>query len=145
MCCKRLLSGLVVRRAPLYPRVVERDDIELRELRFLVAAAEEADLPAAARRVGVDELALRDGLIALETKVGARLLATTGSGVRLTDAGRHVLDGAEEVLAALDAAHGNGHGARARRRTEVVDARLEALESTLLELVSAFGMLASEL
>jgi DNA-binding transcriptional LysR family regulator len=77
-------------------------NIELRQLRYFVAVAEESGFTAAARRAHVTQQVLSAQIRQLEDAVGTALLARTSRGVVLTAAGSAFLDSARETLASLD-------------------------------------------
>ena len=73
--------------------------IELRRLRAFVAIAEEQHITRAAERLSVQQPSLTRLLQGLEAELGVRLVQRTTRGVRLTEAGRALLDEARAVLA----------------------------------------------
>jgi DNA-binding transcriptional LysR family regulator len=78
--------------------------MELRELRFFVAAAEEGGLSAAARRLHLSQSALSQAMQGLERQLGVELLVRTTRGIQLTDAGSVLLREARDLLAHHDRA-----------------------------------------
>ena len=72
--------------------------VELRHLRYFVAAAEELSLVRAARRLRVAQPALSKQIRNLETEVGVQLLERRARGVRLTAAGEAFLLEARRAL-----------------------------------------------
>src|SRR5690242_18497255 len=79
--------------------------MELRHLRYFVAAVEEGSLTTAAeRRLHTSQPSLSRQIRDLEYQVGAELLARSVRGVELTVAGRAFLDHARLALAQVDAA-----------------------------------------
>lgn len=88
--------------------------MELRHLRYFVAVAEALSFRQAAERLRVSQPALSKQIRDLEEELGARLLDRDTTGVRVTDAGRMMLEearpllaGAERLPAAVrEAAHG---------------------------------------
>ena len=88
--------------------------MELRHLRFFVAAAEEGSLTTAAeKRLRTAQPSLSRQIRDLEYEVGAQLLTRSAKGVELTPAGRAFLDHARLALAQVEAA-----GAAARRAAQ---------------------------
>lgn len=78
--------------------------MDLRQLRHFIAAAEEQHFSRAARRANVVQSALSTSIRTLEAELGAQLFVRTTRQVRLTEAGRVLLDRARIVLdAARDA------------------------------------------
>jgi DNA-binding transcriptional LysR family regulator len=80
-------------------------DVELRELRYFVAVAEELNFSRAAERLGIAQSPLSRAITQLESRIGVRLLERTTRYVELTLAGatlldqaRHVLDGAAAAI-----------------------------------------------
>jgi DNA-binding transcriptional LysR family regulator len=78
--------------------------LELRHLRYFVAAAEELNFTRAAARLGIAQPPLTLQIRALEHEVGAALFDRLSRGVRLTDAGRALLTDAKAILDQVDQA-----------------------------------------
>lgn len=74
--------------------------MELRQLQHFIAVAEEGHFTRAARRVNIVQSALSNSVRALEEELGAQLFVRTTRQVRLTAAGRVLLEKARPVLAA---------------------------------------------
>lgn len=72
--------------------------MDLRQLRHFVAAAEEEHFSRAAKRANVVQSALSTSIRLLEEELGAQLFVRTTRQVRLTEAGRVLLDRARVVL-----------------------------------------------
>jgi DNA-binding transcriptional LysR family regulator len=92
--------------------------MELRQLRYFVAVAEEGNISRAAKRIFLTQPALSRQIKALEEEVGQRLLERQAHSIRLTPAGealhreaRELLQHAEQVLERVRAA---GRGLRLR-------------------------------
>lgn len=77
-------------------------DVELRQLRYFVAVAEEGGFSRAAERLHVSQPPLSTQIRQLEEELGATLLERSNRGVVLTEAGRVFLDDARDVLARLE-------------------------------------------
>ncbi|MBO2465818.1 LysR family transcriptional regulator [Actinomadura violacea] len=77
--------------------------MELRQLRYLVAVAEEGGFTRAAARVRVAQPAVSQQIAQLEREVGAALFDRTGRRVKPTPAGEAFLPCARAALAAADA------------------------------------------
>ena len=81
--------------------------MELRQLRYFVAAAETGSLTTAAeQRLHTAQPSLSRQIRDLETEVGVQLLARSARRVELTAAGRAFLEHARLVLAQAEAAIG---------------------------------------
>ncbi|MFG2062082.1 LysR family transcriptional regulator [Micromonospora sp. NPDC048871] len=79
-------------------------EMDLRRLRFLREFEERGTLAAVAAALGYSPSTVSQQLTLLEKEVGARLLARAGRGVRLTDAGRLLVQHARVLLSAAEAA-----------------------------------------
>ena len=77
--------------------------MELRQLRYLIAVAEEGHITRAAERLGMQQPPLSRQIRAIEREIGAQLFRRKPRGVELTDAGRALLDGARLMLSTLSA------------------------------------------
>jgi DNA-binding transcriptional LysR family regulator len=95
-----------------------KNEVEVRELRYFVAVAEELNFGRAARRLGMAQPPLSKAIRRLESKLGVRLLERTTRQVALTAAGRTLLEEGRLALDALAAA------ARRARRAGQPAARL---------------------
>lgn len=76
--------------------------MDLRQLRYFVAIAEEASLSAAARRLNVAQPALTAHVQRLEQEVGVPLLLRTSRGVRPTESGALLAGEARAILRQVD-------------------------------------------
>ncbi len=77
---------------------------DMRDLECFVAVAEELHFRRAATRLGLSQPTLSHRMQRLEELLGVALLRRDRRSVSLTDAGHALLDGAREVLAAVDRA-----------------------------------------
>ncbi|TQM26511.1 LysR family transcriptional regulator [Nocardia bhagyanarayanae] len=80
-------------------------DVDLRDLRYLIAVAEEANFTRAAARVFVSQPALSKQIRALERRLGFELFERTPRGVVLTAQGAELLPTAREMLERWDRAY----------------------------------------
>ncbi|MCC6876088.1 MAG: LysR family transcriptional regulator, partial [Sandaracinaceae bacterium] len=78
--------------------------MELRQLRYFVAAAEERHFTRAAARCHVAQSGLSATIKALENELGTQLLHRTTRRVELTEAGRLLLPAARATLQAAESA-----------------------------------------
>ncbi len=88
--------------------------MELQQLRYVVALAEEASFTRAAARNFVVQSALSHQIKALETELGVTLFARTSRRVALTAAGEAFLPGARASLAAAERAAADAAAASGR-------------------------------
>src|SRR5947209_16468421 len=72
--------------------------MELRQLEYLVAAADHGGFTRGARAVRVSQPAMSQAIASLEREVGIDLFVRTGRSVRLTPAGETVVERARHVL-----------------------------------------------
>ncbi len=78
--------------------------IELRQLRYFVAVAEELNFTRAARRLNVVQQSLSSAIARLESSVGFKLFERSSRAVTLTERGSQWLPHAREALAAVERA-----------------------------------------
>src|SRR5918992_2052845 len=78
--------------------------LDVKQLRVLRAVAEHGSFSAAAEALSYTQPAISQQVAALEKQAGTPLVDRTSRGVRLTEAGRALVDHAEVVLARLAAA-----------------------------------------
>ena len=76
--------------------------MELRQLRYFVAVAEELSFSRAAGRMYLSQPALSQQIHKLEQELGIRLFDRTGNRISLTESGDVLLEGARRVLAQLE-------------------------------------------
>jgi DNA-binding transcriptional LysR family regulator len=80
----------------------KRHIMELRQLKYFVAVAEELNFGRAARRVYLSQPALSQQIRKLEEDLGVTLLYRTKRRVELTEAGRTLLKGARQALMQIE-------------------------------------------
>src|ERR671914_782192 len=78
--------------------------LEVKQLRVLKEVAEHGSFSSAAEALSYSQPAVSQQIAALEKRAGATLVDRTSRGVRLTDAGRALVEHAEVVLSRLAAA-----------------------------------------
>ena len=78
--------------------------MELRQLRYFIAVAEELSFSKGAKRAGVSQPPLSRQIANLEAELGTRLLDRSKHGVRITDSGKVFYNEALKTLAALERA-----------------------------------------
>ncbi|MDQ6730091.1 MAG: LysR substrate-binding domain-containing protein [Actinomycetota bacterium] len=108
--------------------------MELRQLRYFVAVAEELHFRRAAARLHVSQPPVSQQIAALENELGFRLLNRTRRRVELTAAGRSFLTDARSILAELE---GAVSAARRLQQGEAGVLRVGFVGSALLSTVPA--------
>src|ERR1700729_1348782 len=108
--------------------------MDLRQLRYFVAVAEELHFRRAAARLHISQPPLSQQIAALEAELGVRLLERTRRRVELTSAGDAFLRDARATLAELDAAVST---ARAIGSGQAGVLRVSFVGSALLSIVPA--------
>lgn len=110
-----------------------RHPVQLRQLRYFIAVAEESSFRRAAERLFITQPPLSRQIRALEEDLGAPLFDRDRQGVRLTEAGRRFLvdaralvRDAEQVVMRFDATDGSGRERLRLGITTVVDVSLFA-------------------
>ena len=111
--------------------------MELRQLRYFVAVAEERNFGRAADRLRIAQSGLSQQIKSLEASLGAALFDRDTRPLELTDAGEALLEHARLVIGVADQAQENvrriGHGRRGPLRIATGVAGISAVATTLLE------------
>lgn len=94
--------------------------MELRQLEYFVAVAEELSFTKAARRLRLVQSGVSTAIRALEREVGAPLFERDSRHVRLSDAGAAMLPSARAALAAVQSAHDAVQAGRGELRGSIV-------------------------
>jgi DNA-binding transcriptional LysR family regulator len=111
--------------------------MELRQLRYLVALADEQHFTRAAAREHVAQPALSQQVRRLEKELGLLLVHRTTRQVRLTDAGLRLVDRARRVLAEVEAARAELDELRGVRTGRLTIGAMQTLGSFDLPLLLA--------
>lgn len=100
------------------PRMLPMDAVDLRQLRFAVAAADYGSIRQAAELLSIRHSILSRSIRQLEQRIGVAVFERSGSGVKPTSAGRSVLRMARLILEQVDVlvatAKSNGRGEAGR-------------------------------
>jgi DNA-binding transcriptional LysR family regulator len=88
----------------LVPYAADMDELEVREIRYFVAVAEQRNFTRAAERLGIAQPPLSAAIAKLERKLGTRLLERTSRGVTLTPGGYLLLEHGRIAAEAVEAA-----------------------------------------
>jgi DNA-binding transcriptional LysR family regulator len=113
-------------------------DLESRDLRFFHVVATERSLSGAARRLGMTQPPLSRTIGRLERRLGVRLFERDSRGVRLTPAGRTLLEETERVLEAVSAAAHRTRRAGTNVPTLVVTGKPGIASALLARVVEAY-------
>lgn len=111
--------------------------MELRHIRYFVAAAEELSLRRAAHRLHLSQPALSLQISDLEDELGLKLFERNSRGVELTEAGRAFLVGGRRVLAAATQAIAQAQEAANGERGRLVVGSISPLTSSFLPVALA--------
>jgi DNA-binding transcriptional LysR family regulator len=84
-----------------------RLSMEIRELRYFVALAEELHFARAAARIGIEQSPLSKAITEMERRLGVQLFTRTRRSTTLTSIGETLLRDARGILAQIDSAHHN--------------------------------------
>lgn len=108
------------------------DDLDSHSLRVVRAIADLGSITGAAESLGYSQPAISQHLRRLEARVGMPLVARSGRGVRLTEAGRVLARHAQTVVTALEAAAGELADLRGLRTGRVRLAGFPSASSSLV-------------
>jgi DNA-binding transcriptional LysR family regulator len=111
--------------------------LDLSRLRVLVAVAREGSVTAAAEALHYAQPSISHQLAKLETEVGVPLLQRMGRGIRLTDAGRLLVERAESILAQVESVHAEMDELAGLRAGRVRLAAFPSALATVVPLVAA--------
>jgi DNA-binding transcriptional LysR family regulator len=100
------------------PRGTQRINVDSRQLRHLIAAADYGSFRRAAQALSIEQSTLSRSVRLLEHLFGAVIFARSSGGVRATSSGRHILRMARSILEQMDAlaatTRANGRGETGR-------------------------------
>ncbi|WP_308162867.1 LysR family transcriptional regulator, partial [Nocardia alni] len=113
--------------------------VEMRELRYFVAVAEELHFGRAAQRLGMAQPPLSRSIGQLERRLGVTLLHRTSRAVSLTEAGSVLLQEARAVLDAAEAAERRTRRAATPRSEIVLATKAGASSELLAKLLAAYA------
>jgi DNA-binding transcriptional LysR family regulator len=118
------------------------NELEVRELRYFVAVAQELNFSRAAARLGMAQPPLSKAIRQLEAKLGVRLLERTTRRVTLTEAGQVLLEQARDAIDAVGAAARRAQ--RAGQATPRLVVAAKAGDAKLLQqIVAAYQAMAT--
>src|SRR6266498_5068986 len=118
------------------------NELEVRELRYFVAVAQELNFSRAAARLGMAQPPLSKAIRQLEAKLGVRLLERTTRRVTLTEAGQVLLEQARGAIDAVGAAARRAQ--RAGQATPRLVVAAKAGDAKLLQqIVAAYQAMAT--
>ncbi|MBX3595027.1 LysR substrate-binding domain-containing protein [Sphingomonas sp.] len=109
--------------------------LDIRQMRYFIAVAEELSFSRAARRLGMSQPPLSQQIQAIETALGVRLLDRTTRSVRLTHAGSVLLDEARKLV---DQAARSADRIDRVRRGELGQLRIGTLSSACFQILPTF-------
>lgn len=113
--------------------------MEIRELRYFVAVAEELHFGRAAQRLGMAQPPLSRAISLLERRLGTELLRRTSRSVALTDAGRVLLGEARGLLSAAEAAEVRTRRAAQSSASVVLAAKAGASSELVAKLLHRYA------
>jgi DNA-binding transcriptional LysR family regulator len=117
------------------------NDLEVRELRYFVAVAEELNFSRAAERLGMAQPPLSRAIRQLERRLGVQLFERDTRRVTLTAAGLTLLEEARSVLDAMSAAAHRTRRAASATPTLVVTAKPGVATGLLQQIMDSYTAL----
>ena len=99
-----MLLWITIRHCPVFPLDTLNRNMDLKQLRAIIAIAETGSVTRAAQTLHVVQPALSRQLRLLEKELGAPLFERTRHGMHLTDAGQTLVDHARRAMRELDRA-----------------------------------------
>src|SRR5919201_7070926 len=111
--------------------------LDVKRLRVLREVAQQGSFSAAAEALGYTQSAVSQQIAALERETGSTLLVRTARGVRLTDAGRALVEHSDGILARVAAAEQELEAIAGLRGGRVRLASFSTAGSTLVPLAIA--------
>ena len=112
--------------------------MEIRELQYFVAVAEELHFGRAAERLDIAQPALSRSIAQLERRLGVTLLERTSRKVTLTEAGAVLLAEARSILSAVAAAERRTQEAARKRPRIVMAVKTGTAEELLAKVLDAY-------
>ncbi len=117
------------------------DELEVRELRYFVAVAEELNFSRAAERLGISQPPLSRAIRQMERRLGVQLFERDTRAVTMTAAGRAMLEEAPRALELMSAVARRARRASWAVPTLVVTAKPGVATGLLQRIVESYGAL----
>ena len=114
------IAGVSNQAPGRWPRIEVEPPVDLRELRYFLAVAEELNFTRAAARLHVAQQALSTAIRELEQELGVRLFTRSTRHVALTPAGEVLIPAARRILTDVNDAVHQVHEAAAGRHGRLV-------------------------
>ena len=97
-------------QAPLWAYHLCSADMNVQQLRYLIAVSDFGSVSAAARSLGVTQPVVSRSIHAFEAEHGVTMFALSGTRLVVTEEGEPIVDAARDALAAFDARRTDGAG-----------------------------------